>query len=71
MVRQRRAGAAATVTGGEAEAEADPVMERDEMATRICCALIAIADPDHVDPEWLAACAVATADALLVKLGSK
>jgi hypothetical protein len=43
-------------------------MDRDEIATRICCALIAIANPDHVDPEHLASCAILTADALIAKL---
>jgi hypothetical protein len=43
-------------------------MDRDEMAVFICCALIEIADPDHVDPDHLADCAVLTVNALLAKL---
>ena len=43
-------------------------MDRDEMAVRICCALIGVADPERVDPKPLADCAVLTADALIKRL---
>ena len=42
--------------------------DRTRISTDILCALIAIADPDCVDPEHLAHYAILTADALLVRL---
>jgi hypothetical protein len=43
-------------------------MNRDTLANDILLTLLRIADPDHIDPEHLAACAVLTADALIKRL---
>ena len=43
-------------------------MNRDELARDILLGLLRLADPDQVDPEHLADCAVLTADALMERL---
>jgi hypothetical protein len=43
-------------------------MNRDELARDILLGLLRLADPERIDPEHLADCAVLTADTLIERL---